>query len=52
MGHFASLELLNSTGTVDTPSLRGRIQARPDPEQVLASPLQRHCATQPSDTVI
>jgi len=35
MGHFASLELLNSTGTVDTPSLRGRIQARPDPEQVL-----------------
>lgn len=24
-----------SSGTVDTPSLRGRIQAQPDPEQVL-----------------
>lgn len=28
---------LLSTGTVDTPSLRERIQARPDPEQVLKS---------------
>ena len=25
-----------SSGTVDTPSLRGRIQAQPDPEQVRA----------------
>lgn len=32
---FAFCNCIDITGTVDTPSLRGRIQAQPDPNQAL-----------------